>query len=181
VWYVNTYQSDLPALTHGRSGRDFAAFLPLGELAPTNHNRLLALAETSLPPLLSQLVASSIIFTQPIQDLAPTRMAFGRAGLIGDAAGTVRPQTASGISKAFADAILLALALDGWHPPEPPPLARLARWERQRLGDLVAIAQMGLRAAAGSHLGTDGAATPWRANAALDRPSTSRSERLAHE
>jgi hypothetical protein len=78
----------------------------------------------------------------------------------------VRPHTASGTSKAFADAILLALALDGWCPPEPPPLARLAQWERQRLGDLVAIAQMGLRAAAGSHLGIDSAATPRRADAA---------------
>jgi 2-polyprenyl-6-methoxyphenol hydroxylase-like FAD-dependent oxidoreductase len=154
------------ALMHGRSGRDFAAFLPPGELVQANHDRLVALSQVSLPPLLWQLVASSTIFMQPVQDLAPTRMAFDRAALIGDAAGTVRPHTASGTSKAFADAILLAMALDGWRPPGPPPLARLAQWERQRLGDLVAVAQMGLRAVAGSHLGIDIAATPWRADAA---------------
>jgi 2-polyprenyl-6-methoxyphenol hydroxylase-like FAD-dependent oxidoreductase len=161
VWYVNTPADDLTGLLHGRSGRDYVAFLPPGELQATAQARLLTLADRTLPPLLGRLVACSQVFMQPVQDLPSARMAFQRAALIGDAAGTVRPHTASGTSKAFADATLLAMALDGWRTPDPPPSTRLAQWERQRLSDLVAIADMGLRSAAGSQLGVEGAAAPW--------------------
>jgi len=161
VWYVNTPEPELGRLLRGRSGRSYLAFLPPGELAEDVRAQLLALADAALPELLARLVRASSVFLQPVQDLAPSPMVFGRAVLIGDAAGTVRPHTASGTSKAFADAILLALALDGWRAGEPLPHARLAQWERQRLGDLVSLGQTGVRLAAGSHLGVDGAAVPW--------------------
>jgi len=156
-------EAELGRLLRGRSGRSYPAFLPPGELADDVHEQLLALARRSVPRPLARLVRASTVFLQPIQDVAPSRMAFGRAALVGDAAGTVRPHTASGTSKAFADAILLAAALDGWVAGAPLPQGRLAEWERRRLEELAALRRMGLRLAAGSHLGVDGAPTPWTA------------------
>jgi 2-polyprenyl-6-methoxyphenol hydroxylase-like FAD-dependent oxidoreductase len=160
VWYVNTPAPELGRLLRGRSGHDYGAFLPPGELTAEITAQLRELAETALPPLLAQVIEASEVFMQPVLDVAPSRMLFGPAALIGDAAGTVRPHTASGTSKAFADAILLAMALDDWKSPDALP-ARLNQWERQRLGDLTVLSETGMRLAADSLLGVDDAPTPW--------------------
>ncbi|MEJ1180457.1 MULTISPECIES: FAD binding domain-containing protein [unclassified Pseudarthrobacter] len=165
VWYVNTALNDLAPILTGRSGRKYKAFLPPGAATADVLGTLHALAETALPALLSKLVLSSTTFLQPVQDLKPMRMRHGRACLIGDAAGTVRPHTASGTSKAFADATILALALGGWDSRQPLPTERLQRWELTRLSALANIAEHGQRLAASSALGTGFSAVPWKAEA----------------
>jgi 2-polyprenyl-6-methoxyphenol hydroxylase-like FAD-dependent oxidoreductase len=65
---------------------------------------------------------------QPIYDLQPPQMAFGRVAIIGDAAFVARPHVAAGVSKAVDDAAALAQALQG---DEVEPA--LKRFEAQRL------------------------------------------------
>lgn len=96
VWYVNAAEARLPDLLTGRSGHRFDFFLPPGELAPGPEESLTALVETTLPEPFAGLVRLSKVFMQPVFDLPPTRMTADRVVLIGDAAGTVRPHTASG-------------------------------------------------------------------------------------
>jgi 2-polyprenyl-6-methoxyphenol hydroxylase-like FAD-dependent oxidoreductase len=109
---------------------------------------LLDVAERWLPRLLARLVARSVVFMQPVQDLMPAQY------------------TASGTSKAFADATTLASALDGWRADQPLPQRRLEQWEQQRREELVRLVRAGLRLAAGSGLGVPGAAAPWIGGAA---------------
>ena len=51
-------------------------------------------------------------FFQPIMDIEPPRMAFGRAVIIGDAAFAIRPHVAMGVPKGTGDALALAQSLD---------------------------------------------------------------------
>ncbi|WP_238545306.1 MULTISPECIES: hypothetical protein [Streptomyces] len=64
------------------------------------------------------------------------------------------PHTASGTSKAFADAAGLAAAMRGWTPGQDLPAGRLADWERERLSYLVALSRAGIDLANRSTLGT---------------------------
>jgi 2-polyprenyl-6-methoxyphenol hydroxylase-like FAD-dependent oxidoreductase len=92
---------------------------------------------------------------QPVFDVAPAAMADDHAVLIGDAAGTVRPHTASGTSKAFGDAADLARTIRGAHfRGELPQI--LKQWEARRLSHLSTVARHGIRLAAQSSLGIAG-------------------------
>ncbi|MFE9352772.1 FAD-dependent monooxygenase [Streptomyces olivaceoviridis] len=156
VWYMNVPEHDLPRLLASRSGKPYTTFLPPGEILPDIAAELAATAEVSLPERFAQLVRLSDVFMQPVFDLAPHRMVADHAALIGDAVGTVRPHTASGTSKAFADAAGLAAALRGWTPGQELPAGRLADWEQQRLLHLVALSRAGIDLADRSSLGTAG-------------------------
>lgn len=90
---------------------------------------------------------------QPVFDLAPGRMVADHAALIGDAAGTVRPHTASGTSKAFGDAAGLAAALRGWTPTRPLPASELEHWELRRLDRFLTLSEAGFDLAVRSTLG----------------------------
>jgi 2-polyprenyl-6-methoxyphenol hydroxylase-like FAD-dependent oxidoreductase len=161
VWYVNTPEHDLTRILHGRSGRDFLSLLPPGEVTAEVYDHLVRLAKKALPQLFVEVLEASHVFLQPVQDVERSRMVFDRALLIGDAAGTVRPHTAQGTSKAFGDAILLTRALDGWKAGDALPADRLAAWEERRLRHIAQLKRLGLRSAAGSKLGTVGAPIPW--------------------
>jgi 2-polyprenyl-6-methoxyphenol hydroxylase-like FAD-dependent oxidoreductase len=156
VWYVNTPEAELPRLFTGPSGRRFDFFLPRGQLTADSAQRFAMLADHTLPPQFAELVGHSALFLQPVADLGSERMLADRSVLIGDAAGTVRPHTASGTSKAMGDAASLAHVLRGWRAPEPPPTPLLDRWERSRLDHLRAIARSGLQMASQSMLGVTG-------------------------
>lgn len=156
VWYVNTAEARVAGLLTGRSGRSFDHFLPPGELSDENQGSLTALAHDALPEPFAELVSRSTVFMQPVFDLPPARMVADHVVLLGDAAGTVRPHTASGTSKALGDAAGLAQALDGWKRPEPVPLHQLRRWETDRLTHLLAVADAGIRLANRSSLGVTG-------------------------
>ncbi|WP_123023368.1 FAD binding domain-containing protein [Mycolicibacterium stellerae] len=156
VWYVNTAQARLDQLLTGRGGQRFDQFLPPGELTDRSQSALLELAECELPRPFVELLEASRVFLQPVFDLPPTRMVTDHVALIGDAAGTVRPHTASGTSKAFGDAAGLAAALADWRPGRALPLAALHSWQRARLAALRAIADAGVRLASRSGLGATG-------------------------
>jgi 2-polyprenyl-6-methoxyphenol hydroxylase-like FAD-dependent oxidoreductase len=156
VWYVNTPATNLATLLTGTSGRQFENFLPPGELTADNAAALTALADSALPPQFAELVRHSTVFLQPVFDRPPARMVAGRAILIGDAAGTVRPHTASGTSKALGDAAALAHTLARWTPGGELPTQRLEQFEHQRLSHLIGVARHGVRLAAQSSLGVGG-------------------------
>jgi 2-polyprenyl-6-methoxyphenol hydroxylase-like FAD-dependent oxidoreductase len=153
VWYVNTAESRLAGLLTGRSGHRFDYFLPPGELTVDSLESLTALAHDALPEPFAELVQLSTVFMQPVFDLPPARMVADHVVLLGDAAGTVRPHTASGTSKAMGDAAGLARALDGWKRPAHMPLQTLRGWEVDRLNHLLALADSGVRLAHRSSLG----------------------------
>lgn len=155
VWYVNTAGTNLPWLLTGNSGRRFDHFLPPGELTDDVIARLTALAHDQLPPQLAQLVELTRVFLQPVFDVAPAAMAGDHAVLIGDAAGTVRPHTASGTSKALGDAADLARAVHGADSYGELP-RMLNQWEAHRLSHRTAVARQGIRLAAQSSLGIAG-------------------------
>lgn len=156
VLYVNTRQEDLADPLTGRSGRRYDQFVPPGELTVDSETTLRNLGDRELPEPMVELLALSKVFLQPVFDLPPSTMSVGRVALIGDAAGTVRPHTASGTSKAMGDAAVLAQALRGWAPPAPPPDRRLQTWAESRTTHLRLVAGMGVRLAAQSSLGADG-------------------------
>lgn len=155
VWYVNTAESNLPWLLTGNSGRRFDHFVPPGELTPDVTARLHTLAHEQLPPQFAELVEHSTVFMQPVFDVAPATMTGDHAVLLGDAAGTVRPHTASGTSKAFGDAAELARALVGADSYGDLPRV-LKQWEARRLAHLTAVARHGIGLAARSSLGVAG-------------------------
>ena len=156
VWYVNTAESSLGRLLTGTSGRRYDNFLPPGELTAENLTEVTTLAERTLPRPFVELIGQSHVFMQPVFDLPPSRMVADRVMLLGDAAGTVRPHTASGTSKALGDAATLAHALHGWKPPAGLPQQRLGSWEAHRVAHLEAVARSGIRLAAQSLLGPAG-------------------------
>jgi 2-polyprenyl-6-methoxyphenol hydroxylase-like FAD-dependent oxidoreductase len=155
VWYVNTAETRLPELLTGKSGHRFDFFLPPGELAPASRDALMNLVDRTLPEPFAALVRLSAVFMQPVFDLPAIGMVGDRVVLLGDAAGTVRPHTASGTSKALGDAEQLADALEGWRRDDPLPRGRLEAWGSDRLGHLRAVADVGVRLAARSWLGVD--------------------------
>jgi 2-polyprenyl-6-methoxyphenol hydroxylase-like FAD-dependent oxidoreductase len=153
VWYINTSSAALDGVLTGASGRRYDYFLPADDVSGLTHESLAEAAVEYLPPLLARLVAHSRPFLQPVMDVAGGRMRRGAVFLIGDAAGTVRPHTASGTSKSIADAVLLATAFRGWVSGGPLPESHLAAWEKDRLRSLREIAATGLATAAASNLG----------------------------
>ncbi|ASQ99849.1 monooxygenase [Streptomyces sp. 11-1-2] len=153
VWYVNVAEPNVPKLLTGRSGRRFAHFLPPGELLPETVEQVAHQADASLPRAFAELIRLSDVFMQPVLDLPSRRMVADHAALIGDAAGTVRPHTASGTSKAFGDAAGLATALRGWTLTQPLPAAELENWEARRLDRLLRLSEIGLELAERSTLG----------------------------
>ena len=155
VWYVNTAESNLPWLLTGNSGRRFEHFVPPGELAPDALARLHALGHGQLPPQFAELLEHSSVFMQPVFDVPPVAMVGDHAVLIGDAAGTVRPHTASGTSKAFGDAADLARAIHGAGSYGELP-RMLKQWEARRLSHLTTVTRHGIRLAAQSSLGVAG-------------------------
>ncbi len=153
VWYVNTPENHLDHLMTGASGQRYRSFLPPGDVAAPVGRLVRELAQGALPPLFRDLVEASTLFMQPIQDVEPPQRVHGRALLIGDAAGTVRPHTAAGTSKAFGDANLLVEALRTWTASARLPYDRLEQWAELRTTDLNATARRGHRLAAASGLG----------------------------
>lgn len=153
VWYVNTDEEGLDRALAGASGKRYRSFLPANDVDVDIAQKINEMATRNLPPLFRDLVKASRLFMQPVQDVTPLQRIHGRAVLIGDAAGTVRPHTAAGTSKAFGDAAMLAEALKDWRSDMPLPEDLLERWAVFRTQDLQITAQRGVRLAAHSGLG----------------------------
>jgi 2-polyprenyl-6-methoxyphenol hydroxylase-like FAD-dependent oxidoreductase len=113
VWYWNYREADeLPALLTDRTGRKRRTSVPPGMVGPEHWQKQKDIAHALLPPQFQELLkATEEPFAQPIRDLAVSKMVFGRAVLVGEAAFVVRPHTAAAAAKAAADGMMLGRAL----------------------------------------------------------------------
>jgi len=112
-----------------------------GLLSSTTRDGMIEIARRSLPPPFALALARARLhFFQPILDIVPQRLVFGRCALIGDAAFVARPHTAMGVPKGAGDAVALVHALD---EAGDDPAPALARFESARLGVGRAIVERG--------------------------------------
>ncbi|WP_174910943.1 FAD-dependent monooxygenase [Burkholderia diffusa] len=153
LWYRN--EADPDALRRhltDRNGHVHHASVHPGQLADDTVATLRQLAGERLPASLSQLVlATRAPFSQAIFDALSPGFVDGRVALIGDAACTVRPHTASGTSKAASDAVSLAEALPA-HATDV--VERLAQWSTRRREEVTSLLDKGPQLAAAFGLGT---------------------------
>jgi 2-polyprenyl-6-methoxyphenol hydroxylase-like FAD-dependent oxidoreductase len=130
VWYRPAAEhTELVELLTDESGVTHAVSIPPPLIRPAAIAQMRAAADRLIAPQLRAvvgLIAEPIL--QPIYDLATPRMAFGRVGIIGDAAFVARPHVAAGVAKAADDAAILVEALAEADVP-----SALARFETARL------------------------------------------------
>ncbi|MEO0933890.1 MAG: hypothetical protein AAFY21_09065 [Cyanobacteria bacterium J06641_2] len=113
MWYVNYDETtELKSILTDKNGKHRDHSIPPGTIAPNIEQQMRLYANQVLAPPFQKLIAATKEpFVQAILDLVVPQMAFNRIALIGDAAFIPRPHTASGVSKAAANAIALAEAL----------------------------------------------------------------------
>lgn len=113
VWYRN-YAAGGPFedLMTDRQGHIRVGTMPPGTVGVEHLREMRRTAERILAPQLAEVVLScEAPLIQAVFDVESSRMVFGRACLIGDAAFTLRPHVAAGQAKACADAWALRDAL----------------------------------------------------------------------
>jgi 2-polyprenyl-6-methoxyphenol hydroxylase-like FAD-dependent oxidoreductase len=132
VWYRPAPESTaLEQMLTDAAGHVHALGIPPPLVRAEIIAELRAAARALLPPQLEEVIRlTARPFLQPIYDVETTRMAVGRVALVGDAAFLARPHVAAGVTKAAADAMALATALQS---SEAVDLA-LARFEGARMG-----------------------------------------------
>ncbi|MEO1278809.1 MAG: FAD-dependent monooxygenase, partial [Planctomycetota bacterium] len=151
VWYVSQSEDELRSLLTDRDGVTHRSSLGPGEMAESWADRVRERARADLPPLLADAVErTESPFVQAIFDMEAARMVHGRSVLLGDAAFLVRPHTASGASKAAADAVALAHRLAG---AEGVTTEALEGWELERMVAIRQIVHLGRMIAARGGLG----------------------------
>jgi 2-polyprenyl-6-methoxyphenol hydroxylase-like FAD-dependent oxidoreductase len=113
VWYRPADDAgELPRLLTDASGRIHARGIPPPLVRAEAIAELHAAAQALLAPQFAEVVRRTAQpFLQPIYDVETTHMAVGRVALLGDAAFLARPHVAAGVTKAAADAMALADAL----------------------------------------------------------------------
>jgi 2-polyprenyl-6-methoxyphenol hydroxylase-like FAD-dependent oxidoreductase len=113
LWY-RPYDADteLPGLLTDEDGIRHRYQIAPTRIAARHIERLHDEAPSMLPPDFAQLIrAIERPFLQPIYDMIPSRIAFRRVALIGDAACVARPHVGAGVAKAATDATALVAAL----------------------------------------------------------------------
>ncbi|QCP53646.1 hypothetical protein FAZ95_31970 [Trinickia violacea] len=152
LWYRNETDSDtLRRHLTDQAGQVHHASIHPGQLSDDSVATLRQLASERLPSVFSQLVlATRAPFIQAIFDALSPDFVEGRVALIGDAACTVRPHTASGTSKAARDAVSLAESL----PADATDVVqRLAAWSAERRAEVTSLLEKGPQLAATFGLG----------------------------
>jgi 2,6-dihydroxypyridine 3-monooxygenase len=127
VWYHNVETAaELEALLTDAEGRVHDLTLPAGFAPAERVAALRARARGVLHDVVVETIEkTSEPFVQVVLDVEPSRLAFGRICLLGDAGFVARPHAAAGTAKACEDAWHLAAALV---KQEDVPAA-LAAWE----------------------------------------------------
>jgi 2-polyprenyl-6-methoxyphenol hydroxylase-like FAD-dependent oxidoreductase len=130
IWYRPADEmTELSELLTDKNGTAHSISIPPPLIAPAPIAAMRVAAERLLAPQLRAIIGSiDEPILQPIFDLESPRLAFGRAGIIGDAAFVARPHVGAGVSKAADDATALAAALD-----TDDIEAGLRRFEAERL------------------------------------------------
>jgi 2-polyprenyl-6-methoxyphenol hydroxylase-like FAD-dependent oxidoreductase len=132
VWYRPAVEAtELRAMLTDAAGYVHTLGIPPPLVRAEVIAELRAAARTLLPPQLEEVIRRTARpFLQPIYDVETTRMAVGRVALVGDAAFLARPHVAAGVTKAAADAMALASALQSNNAID----LGLARFEAARTG-----------------------------------------------
>jgi 2-polyprenyl-6-methoxyphenol hydroxylase-like FAD-dependent oxidoreductase len=146
VWYRVADERMLSEIMTDRDGHPRGYAIPEGLLADRWVEHIHREAENLLPlPFREVVQATTQPFAQAIRDLASDHMVVGRVGIIGDAAAIPRPHTAASTSKAAANALALAdalqaspndlpAALASWEPPQVA-LGKYLRQQGSQIGD----------------------------------------------
>jgi 2-polyprenyl-6-methoxyphenol hydroxylase-like FAD-dependent oxidoreductase len=113
VWYRPADpERTLPDLCTDSQGRCHGTTIAPPLIRPEVVAAINRSARTLLAPQIAEIFARTAQpFFQPIFDLAPSNMVFGRVTLLGDAAFVARPHVGAGVTKAALDAASLADAL----------------------------------------------------------------------
>jgi 2-polyprenyl-6-methoxyphenol hydroxylase-like FAD-dependent oxidoreductase len=144
VWYRVADERLLGEIMTDREGHRRGYSVPEGMLDQRWIAHLHRDAQALLPPPFREIVkATAQPFAQAIRDLASDHMVTGRIVILGDAASIPRPHTAASTSKAAANALMLADALQA-SPDEVP--AALTRWEPAQIALGKALRRQGMEA-----------------------------------
>ena len=131
VWYRAADEATtLRALMTDTDGKHHPLGIPPHRIAPDHVAAMRDAARTLLAPQFAEILEKTAQpFLQPIYDVASSRLAFGRIGLMGDAAFVARPHVGMGVTKAAEDAVALS---DAMRALEGTPAALVA-YEAKRL------------------------------------------------
>lgn len=144
VWYRVADERLLGEIMTDRDGARRGYSVPEGMLDARWIAHLRRDAQALLPPPFREIVETTDQpFAQAIRDLASDHMVSGRVVILGDAASIPRPHTAASTSKAAANALELADALEA--SPDDVPAA-LARWEPKQIALGKALRRQGMEA-----------------------------------
>jgi len=132
VWYHPVREGDeMRAFLTDDDGGYHPRGISPGLLSRRTREGMIDIARRKLPPPFAlALERARLHFFQPILDIVPDRLVFGRCALIGDAAFVARPHTAMGVPKGAGDAVALVRALED---AADDPTAALAEFETARL------------------------------------------------
>ncbi|MGV9799378.1 FAD binding domain-containing protein [Mycobacterium sp. NPDC003449] len=132
VWYRNVPAGpELSEILIDKRGFAGSVSVHPGQVQDRFVDELRAAATTQLPPAVAEVVsATEQPYLQVLSDVRSSRMALGRAALIGDAASASRPHAAAGTAKAAADAWALAEALS---TASGDIVSALSKWEPAQL------------------------------------------------
>jgi 2-polyprenyl-6-methoxyphenol hydroxylase-like FAD-dependent oxidoreductase len=132
VWYHPVREAeDLPRFMTDDGGRYHPNGIPPSLLSSAIREEMVGIAPGVLAPQFAEALRhGKLHFCQPILDIEPERLAFGRVAIIGDAAFVARPHVAMGVPKGAGDALALvqSIAAAGGDVP-----AGLQRFEAERL------------------------------------------------
>jgi 2,6-dihydroxypyridine 3-monooxygenase len=132
VWYRNVPAGpELRELLTDQRGFTGSVSVHPGQVQERFIDELRSAAAEQLPPAVAEVVVETPTpYLQVLSDVRSSRMALGRAALIGDAACASRPHAAAGTAKAAADAWAMADALS---TSAGDIIAALAKWEPAQL------------------------------------------------
>lgn len=108
VWYRPVDRDSLAAMCTDEHGRHYANGIPPPAIRREVIARVKADASAAIAPQIAGIFARTAPFFQPIYDLISSRLVFGRAVLLGDAAFVARPHAGAGTTKAALEAACLA-------------------------------------------------------------------------
>ena len=140
LWYRPYGAEEFAQLLTDADGVRHPHQIPPSRIDPRHIERMRAEAAADLPPDFADFLRGvPRPFLQPIYDLSPSRIAFRRTVLAGDAACVARPHVGAGVAKAGKDAVALVDALRECDSIA----AALRRYEQQRLPFARALVEQG--------------------------------------
>ena len=132
VWYHPVREAeDLPRFMTDDAGRYYPNGIPPGLVSARIKQEMVDKAQDLLAPQFARALRHGRLhFFQPILDIEPPRLAFGRVAIVGDAAFVARPHVAMGVPKGAGDVLALADAIEQTGGDVRPALAQ---FEERRL------------------------------------------------